>query len=109
MKILSLVFLATFLLVTLEASAQPVPANANSIPSPRVPDGVKAYRDVEYIPKSHERHKLDLFVPENAVEPLPFWAVSRNFPLGCTAMCAPPPSPMGAELSISRAPPAAMR
>ena len=38
---------------------------------PQTPAGVKALRDVEYVPGGHERQKLDLYVPEKAEGALP--------------------------------------
>src|SRR6516225_3220286 len=31
---------------------------------PKLPDGVKAVRDLEYVPGGHERQRLDLYLPE---------------------------------------------
>src|SRR5262245_6421633 len=36
-----------------------------------VPPGVTAHRDLEYVKDGHERHKLDLYLPEKADGPLP--------------------------------------
>ncbi len=36
-----------------------------------LPAGVKLVRDLPYIPDGHERHKLDLYLPEKARGPLP--------------------------------------
>jgi acetyl esterase/lipase/regulation of enolase protein 1 (concanavalin A-like superfamily) len=38
---------------------------------PKLPDGVKALRDLEYVKDGHERQKLDLYLPEKADGPLP--------------------------------------
>ncbi|MBM4094239.1 MAG: esterase, partial [Planctomycetes bacterium] len=51
------------------AAAQPRPGGAT--PVARVPQGVKAHRDLAYVVNGHERQKLDLFVPEKADEPFP--------------------------------------
>ncbi len=40
-------------------------------PAPRLPEGTKAYRDLEYVKGGHERNKLDLYVPEKSPGPLP--------------------------------------
>jgi acetyl esterase/lipase len=56
-----LVALVLFL-ITLPATAQQ---------AQQVPAGVKAHRDLEYVPGGHERQKLDLYVPEKADGPLP--------------------------------------
>src|SRR5260370_22875852 len=45
-------------------------AGTSSAP-PKLPDGVKALRDLEYVPGGHERQKLHLFLPEKADGPLP--------------------------------------
>jgi hypothetical protein len=41
------------------------------IPRPPLPAGTVAHRDLTYVENGHERHKLDLFVPEKADAPLP--------------------------------------
>jgi acetyl esterase/lipase len=38
---------------------------------PQPPPGVKALRDLEYVPHGHERQKLDLYLPEQPAGPLP--------------------------------------
>ncbi|MCS7160686.1 MAG: alpha/beta hydrolase [Gemmatales bacterium] len=38
---------------------------------PAVPPGTRVLRDLEYVPQGHERHKLDLYLPENAPKPMP--------------------------------------
>lgn len=40
-------------------------------PDPPLPEGIKAHRNLEYVPGGHERQKLDLYVPEKAESPLP--------------------------------------
>jgi acetyl esterase/lipase len=40
-------------------------------PRPKLPDGTKAFRDVEYVKGGHERQRLDLYLPEKADAPLP--------------------------------------
>jgi acetyl esterase/lipase len=37
----------------------------------RLPEGVKAERNIEYVKGGHERNKLDLYLPEKADAPLP--------------------------------------
>src|SRR5215831_14700810 len=45
---------------------------AGSCPAqPKLPEGVKALRDLEYVKDGHERQKLDLYLPEKADGPLP--------------------------------------
>ncbi len=59
--------LASFLaLINAVAFGQPGPFAA-----PKLPEGTKALRNVAYIPDGHERHKLDLFIPPGATNPLP--------------------------------------
>ena len=38
---------------------------------PKLPDGTKVHRDLEYVTGGHERQRLDLYVPEKANAPLP--------------------------------------
>lgn len=38
---------------------------------PALPAGVRVLRNLEYIPSGHERNRLDLYLPEKAVKPLP--------------------------------------
>lgn len=38
---------------------------------PKLPDGVKAQYDLEYVPKGHERNKLDVYFPADASGALP--------------------------------------
>ncbi len=40
-------------------------------PEPRLPEGTKAHRDLEYVQAGHERHKLDLYLPEKSDGPVP--------------------------------------
>jgi acetyl esterase/lipase len=39
--------------------------------APAAPDGVKVIRDLPYVENGHQRNKLDLYLPENAKQPLP--------------------------------------
>jgi len=43
----------------------------NARPEPRLPEGTKAHRDLDYVKDGHPRNKLDLYVPEKADGPLP--------------------------------------
>ncbi len=63
------------------ASAQPA----------RVPDGVKARRDIPYVTDGHERNVLDLFVPENVDGPLPLiiWIHGGGWQNGSKENCLP--------------------
>jgi len=85
--------------LALTALAQPTPqpgkGNAKgqtvTIPAPRVPEGVKAHRDMEYVPNGHERNKLDLYVPEKADGPLPLiiWVHGGGWQNGSKDGCPP--------------------
>lgn len=59
----SLPLLAIFAFTTLAAHAQAL--------QPRLPEGVKAHRDLAYVEGGHERQRLDLYLPEKAHAPLP--------------------------------------
>ncbi len=37
----------------------------------RLPEGARVFRDLEYVPNGHERHKLDIYVPKNPRHPKP--------------------------------------
>ena len=56
-----------------------------------MPDGVKAHRDLVYVGNGHERHKLDLFVPEKADGPLPLiiWVHGGGWQNGSKDGCPP--------------------
>jgi acetyl esterase/lipase len=56
--------------LVLLASALVGQAQERSKP-PRLPEGVKVLRNLEYIPGGHERNKLDLYLPEKVDSPLP--------------------------------------
>jgi acetyl esterase/lipase len=56
----------TWALAALLAWAESSPAQA-----PPLPKGVKAMRDLAYVPDGHERQKLDLYLPEKADGALP--------------------------------------
>jgi acetyl esterase/lipase len=40
-------------------------------PNTKLPEGIKALTDLEYVPGGHERQKLDLYLPVDAKGPLP--------------------------------------
>ncbi len=40
-------------------------------PQPRLPEGTKVHRDIDYVKNGHERQKLDLYIPEKPDTPLP--------------------------------------
>ncbi len=60
-------------------------------PTGRAPEGVKAYRDLVYVPDGHERHKLDIFVPADARKPLPLivWVHGGGWQNGGKDGCPP--------------------
>lgn len=57
----------------------------------RVPDGVLARRDLIYVEGGHERHKLDLYLPEKADGPLPLiiWVHGGGWQNGSKDGCPP--------------------
>jgi acetyl esterase/lipase/predicted alpha/beta-hydrolase family hydrolase len=61
------------------------------MPPPQVPEGTKAMRDLSYVKDGHERHKLDLFVPEKADGPLPLliWIHGGGWQNGSKEGCPP--------------------
>lgn len=67
------------------------PLDATAQPRPQTPAGVKAHRDLEYVPNGHERNKLDLFVPEKADGPLPLiiWIHGGGWQNGSKDGCPP--------------------
>lgn len=78
---------------TATSPAQQPPANKArpAIQPPRVPEGVKAHRDLEYVANGHERHKLDLYIPEKADGPLPLliWIHGGGWQNGSKEGCPP--------------------
>ena len=80
-KILTL--LAVSLAACLAANAQP--------PQLRVPEGVKAHRDIAYVENGHERQKLDLYLPEKTGAPLPLliWIHGGGWAAGSKDGCPP--------------------
>ncbi|MEW6307010.1 MAG: prolyl oligopeptidase family serine peptidase [Verrucomicrobiota bacterium] len=66
-------------------------AKRPTVPPARVPEGVKAHRDLEYVANGHERHKLDLYVPEKADGPLPLliWIHGGGWQNGSKDGCPP--------------------
>ncbi|MBI5774427.1 MAG: alpha/beta hydrolase [Verrucomicrobia bacterium] len=62
-----------------------------TVPPGRVPEGTKAHRDLAYVANGHERHKLDLFVPEKAEGPLPLiiWVHGGGWQNGSKDGCPP--------------------
>jgi len=72
---------ATLLAFSLGAFAQRLPQ--------RVPDGVKAQRDIAYVEGGHERQRLDLFLPEKSEAPLPLiiWIHGGGWQAGSKDNC----------------------
>jgi acetyl esterase/lipase len=60
------VWMGSLAVVFLVASAAPAQRR-----QPRLPEGTKAHRNLEYVKGGHERQRLDLYVPEKAGGPLP--------------------------------------
>lgn len=73
------------------AFAQAPKARPSAPPPLRVPEGVKAYRDLAYVANGHERHKLDLYVPEKAEKLLPLiiWIHGGGWQNGSKDGCPP--------------------
>lgn len=73
-------------LVSLSAAAQGAPRAAG------LPSGVKALRDIPYVTENpHERHRLDLYLPEKAEGPLPLiiWVHGGGWQNGSKEGCPP--------------------
>ncbi len=60
-------------------------------PVASVPEGTKANRDLVYVEGGHERHKLDLFIPDNTSTPLPLiiWVHGGGWQNGSKEGCPP--------------------
>ncbi|MCP4610218.1 MAG: alpha/beta hydrolase fold domain-containing protein [Planctomycetes bacterium] len=58
---------------------------------PRVPEGVRAQRNIAYVVNGHERHVLDIFVPDKADGPLPLiiWIHGGGWQNGSKERCLP--------------------
>lgn len=78
--------LASFILVLTAAMG-----HGQTSPAARVPDGVKAHRDLAYVENGHARQKLDLYVPEKAGAPLPLiiWVHGGGWQNGSKEGCPP--------------------
>ncbi len=57
--------------VTCAVQGQEDQRKAEPAGPPQPPPGVKALRDLEYVPRGHERQKLDLYLPEQPAGALP--------------------------------------
>ena len=64
---------------------------AHAQKQPRVPEGVKAQRDIAYVENGHERQKLDLYLPEKSGAPLPLiiWIHGGAWQAGSKDGCPP--------------------
>lgn len=84
------VALASAIFVSTTAYAQPNPG-VRQPPAPRVPEGVKAIRDVPYVADGHARQKLDLYLPEKSDGPLPLiiWVHGGGWQGGSKTGCPP--------------------
>jgi acetyl esterase/lipase len=58
-------------IVTCTVQGQENQRKAEPAGPPQPPPGVKALRDLEYVPRGHERQKLDLYLPEQPAGALP--------------------------------------
>lgn len=77
--------------IAFTAGAQPVPKQGTPA-APRVPEGMKAHRDLAYVTAdAHERHKLDLYIPEKSDGPLPLiiWVHGGGWQNGSKDGCPP--------------------
>lgn len=62
------------LILSLVGSTLVLAQRQGSAEAPKVPEGVKVYRDVAYVTDGHERQKLDLYVPDTGENlPLIIW------------------------------------
>lgn len=77
--------LLTLFLTTVSCAA------AQNARQPRLPEGVKAHRDLAYVANGHERQKLDLYLPEKAAGPLPviIWVHGGGWQNGSKEGCPP--------------------
>jgi acetyl esterase/lipase len=57
--------------------------------APKLPEGIKVLRDLEYARGGHERNKLDLYLPEKADHPLPLivWIHGGGWQTGSKERC----------------------
>ncbi|QGJ69189.1 Carboxylesterase type B [Planctomycetales bacterium 10988] len=88
------IYLAAFLMcltVVSATDAQQRPGNRPQAPGGRMLAGIEAHRDMPYVTNGHERHKLDLFLPENTKEPLPLliWIHGGGWQNGSKDGCPP--------------------
>jgi acetyl esterase/lipase len=78
-------------ILALLAALLAIPLTARAQQQPRVPEGVKAHRDIAYVENGHERQKLDLYVPEKSSAPLPLliWIHGGGWAAGSKDGCPP--------------------
>src|SRR5512136_3379113 len=57
----------------------------------QIPLGIQVYRDLAYVPDGHERHNLDLYVPETSEGSLPLivWIHGGGWKQGSKDHCLP--------------------
>jgi acetyl esterase/lipase len=84
----------TLSLAITAASAQDKGAPKAKLPAgqlPRLPEGVKVVRELPYAPGGHERHKLDIYTPENLASgtklPLVVWVHGGGWQNGSKNAC----------------------
>jgi acetyl esterase/lipase len=77
-------------LAPITTHAQQRPVRGKDGPPPmRVPDGVRALRDIEYVPGGGKSRSLDLYLPAQSGKPLPLiiWIHGGAFRAGDKARC----------------------
>jgi acetyl esterase/lipase len=84
----AILFLGIALVATLPSSAGEVRAPSKDAP-PEVPAGVRAFRDLEYVPGGGRARSLDLYLPEKSDRPLPLviWVHGGAFLGGDKSPC----------------------
>jgi len=89
-KFVLLSSILVFAMFAAPAFAQPATPQ-RAAPVGRVPEGVQAHRDLAYVADGHERHKLDLYVPEKTDGPLPLiiWVHGGGWQNGSKDGCPP--------------------
>jgi len=80
---------SSLICLALIAIAEILPLAAQ--PKRPLPPGVAAHRNLEYIPHGHERHRLDVYIPEVSTQPLPLiiWVHGGGWQNGGKEGCPP--------------------